>query len=303
MDQLNGERDTTSLVDVFHDPTDRLRTVIGDASIMASRSTSASLGATVTVSTPPADAFGLAYWLKPVLTHEFWSEDGFVNLPQSPKAAMTIVDLRAGGNVRYDATEFDALNIYIPAEVLRSLADQIDAPQVQDLRVPDPWRTFDPFVTALEPSLLYMLDQRNDIEPLAAQHLMLSLVSHLAHRYGGMHAAPAALRGALSGVRLRHAMALLADDLSLHMPLSDIARVCQLSPSYFSTAFKRATGKSPSAWLMEQRLARAKDLLSKGDESLIGIALRCGFADQSHFTRCFTRAFGRAPGAWRRQRR
>jgi AraC family transcriptional regulator len=293
----------TPTVDVFHAPKDRLQTSVGEAAIMVSRSTSVLLGESVTVSTPPADAFGIAYWLKSVEHHEFWNEDGFSNLPQSPKGAFHIVDIRAGGNVRYDATAFDAINIGIPVDVLRSLADHNDVPHVQDLRVPEPWRTFDPFVSTFQASLLFALNRDNHVEPLAAQHLMLALVGHVAHRYGGLRATPDILRGPLVGTRLRRAMALLADDLNMHMPLSEIARRCELSPSYFSAAFKRATNQSPSAWLMSQRLARAKDLLKKSDMSLTDIAMACGFADQSHFTRSFTRKFLVPPGVWRKSNR
>jgi AraC family transcriptional regulator len=299
----SAEMSVTSPVDVFLEPADRLSTIIGGATVMASRSSSALLGQSVTVSTPPADAFGMAYWLQPVESREFWSEDGFSRVPISPRSGMHIVDLQAGGSVRYDAASFDAVNVRIPFEVLRALADQIGVPHIHGLRVPEPWQTFDGFVSTLETSLLFALKKENDVEPLAAQHLMLALVAHVAQRYGDMRVAPPALRGALSDVKLRHAKALLADDLDFHTPLSEIARECDLSPSYFSSAFKRATGKSPSVWLMTQRLARAKDLLAKDDMDLTEIGLQCGFADQSHFTRSFSREFGISPGAWRRLRR
>lgn len=291
-----------SEVNVFLAPVDRLRTIVGGAAVVASRSTSAQLGESVTVSTPPADAFGIAYWLRPVENHDFWNEDGFTELPISPRSAFHVVDLRAGGNVRYDGTAFDAINIGIPSAVLRSLADQNGVPHIHDIRVPDPWRTFDPFISALEPSLLFALKPENDVEDLAAQHLMLTVVAHVAQRYGEMRVGSTALRGALTGVRLKDAMALMADDLDVRVPLSEVARQCDLSPSHFSRAFKQATGKSPSAWLMAQRLSRAQDLLAQDRMEIIDIALLCGFADQSHFTRCFSRTYGISPGNWRRYR-
>jgi AraC-like DNA-binding protein len=41
---------------------------------------------------------------------------------------------------------------------------------------------------------------------------------------------------------------------------------------------------------MRKRVERAKELLRPPDATLAGIALVCGFVDQSHLTRVFSRA-------------
>jgi len=53
------------------------------------------------------------------------------------------------------------------------------------------------------------------------------------------------------------------------------------------------------AWLLQQRLGRARALIAAGTP-LSEAALACGFADQSHLNRHFVRCFGFTPGAWRR---
>jgi transcriptional regulator GlxA family with amidase domain len=95
----------------------------------------------------------------------------------------------------------------------------------------------------------------------------------------------------------------MLDALDQSISLADLARLCDLSPSHFSRAFKNATGQSPSLWLAAERVSRAKDLLRRGEHTLAEIAYGCGFADQSHLTRTFSRHVGQSPGAWRRQRR
>jgi AraC-like DNA-binding protein len=56
----------------------------------------------------------------------------------------------------------------------------------------------------------------------------------------------------------------------------------------------------PHRWLMHRRIARAKDLIRRGEDAFAGIALACGFSDQSHLTRAFAKATGLTPGRWRK---
>ncbi|HYD12766.1 MAG TPA: AraC family transcriptional regulator [Allosphingosinicella sp.] len=88
-----------------------------------------------------------------------------------------------------------------------------------------------------------------------------------------------------------------------HFPVVDLARLCGLSRSYFTRAFKISTGTSPHRWLVRERIRRASELLERTDERISAIALGCGFSDQSHLTRMFHAAVGISPAAWRRQRR
>lgn len=87
----------------------------------------------------------------------------------------------------------------------------------------------------------------------------------------------------------------LADDLSL----AEIAAAAELSPFHFARVFKRETGAPPHRYLMERRVARARELLAGTTMDLAEVALACGFAGQSHFTTAFKRHTGLTPGAWR----
>jgi AraC-like DNA-binding protein len=63
--------------------------------------------------------------------------------------------------------------------------------------------------------------------------------------------------------------------------------------------FSNAYGLPPFAWLQQQRLRLAQQLIAKGI-SLSEAACASGFADQSHLNRHFVRCFGFTPGQWRR---
>ncbi len=80
--------------------------------------------------------------------------------------------------------------------------------------------------------------------------------------------------------------------------LDELAAVAGLSRYHLLRAFRREVGVTPHAFVTGRRVARAKQLLAD-EEPLSGIALACGFYDQSHFTRTFKAWTGVTPGQYR----
>jgi len=94
----------------------------------------------------------------------------------------------------------------------------------------------------------------------------------------------------------------LAMQRRLQSPLRmvELAREFGLSPRSFDRRFREATGKSPLAYLQQQRIKVAKDLLTSTNLSIGEIAYRVGYADYGHFARLFERALTVGPGEYRR---
>jgi len=107
-------------------------------------------------------------------------------------------------------------------------------------------------------------------------------------------------RGGLAPWQLKRAEALMSEDLTGRVRLGQLAEACSLSVRHFARAFRESTGIPPHRWLLNRRVARAKELLADSQFSLFDVALACGFGDQSHFTRIFSAAVGLSPGLWRR---
>jgi transcriptional regulator GlxA family with amidase domain len=105
--------------------------------------------------------------------------------------------------------------------------------------------------------------------------------------------------GGLSPQRERLVKQWILERLGDSLEVTELARVCALSRSHFSRAFKCSTGHSPQDWIRQQRIARAKLLIQHTDLSLTQISLECGFCDQAHFCHMFTRSEGINPFAWR----
>ncbi|AIR90796.1 helix-turn-helix transcriptional regulator [Pseudomonas cremoricolorata] len=110
--------------------------------------------------------------------------------------------------------------------------------------------------------------------------------------------APAADSAALE---LDDALHTLDDERLAQLTLAELAAMAGLGRYALIRSFRRATGLTPHAWLLNARVNRARQLLREGGE-LAEVAYRLGFADQSHFQRVFKTHAGTTPGLYRRTR-
>lgn len=92
---------------------------------------------------------------------------------------------------------------------------------------------------------------------------------------------------------------LLAELGDEHTVDSMAARM-NMSPRTFARRFGEATGTTPHAWLLRQRVLLARRQLEAGQESIDVIARRCGFGTAALLRHHFQRHTGVAPTAYRR---
>lgn len=82
--------------------------------------------------------------------------------------------------------------------------------------------------------------------------------------------------------------------------LDDLAQACGVDRFRLTRAFKSAFGLAPHAYLIQLRLAQARQRLARG-ESPAQVASAIGFADQSHMGRWFRRAYQLTPADYRKR--
>ena len=82
---------------------------------------------------------------------------------------------------------------------------------------------------------------------------------------------------------------------------SEYAAALNITPNHLNKIVKGATGKSPSVWIEEAIIQRAKMLLSTTDLPLGEIAAMTGINDQSYFARKFKKHEGISPSEYRQK--
>ncbi len=82
--------------------------------------------------------------------------------------------------------------------------------------------------------------------------------------------------------------------------LDKLARAVNLSPSRLSHLFKAQTGRTPGQFQEEERLQRARQLLTLTNRSITAIAEEIGFASPFYFTLRFKKHTGQSPRDFRR---
>jgi AraC family transcriptional regulator len=99
----------------------------------------------------------------------------------------------------------------------------------------------------------------------------------------------------MSPALLVHIQAHLDEDLSLEA----LSAKASLSPAHFQRTFQALVGESPRDYVARLRLERAAFRMLIHDETLLEIALDCGFQNHETFTRAFRRRYGIAPSRYR----
>lgn len=103
---------------------------------------------------------------------------------------------------------------------------------------------------------------------------------------------PQAVRAAVD-----HVLANLAEPLDLHQ----VAKAAFVSPHHLSHLFPRHMGRPLSAFIQEQRLAKARELLAHTVLSISDVAEQTGFSSLAYFSACFKKRLGMSPSRYRRQ--
>lgn len=141
-------------------------------------------------------------------------------------------------------------------------------------------------------------------DPAAARALLVQAMILLRDPHGLLpnDDAADAIRGGLATWQARWTARHIELHLDQTISVADLAALVRLSRTHFSCAFRRTFGTSPHTYVLERRIARAKQLMLETDMPLSEIACACGMCDQAHLSRLFRRFEGSSPLLWRRAR-
>ena len=100
-------------------------------------------------------------------------------------------------------------------------------------------------------------------------------------------------------LRIGEALSHLENHIHLPVNLEKLASIANMSQRSFLRIFRSATGTSPIAWQLNQRIQRACSMLRSSDKRITEIAFDVGFNDSNYFTRKFRQATGFTPREYR----
>jgi len=208
----------------------------------------------------------------------------------------------AGSSARWDIPgAVDVIQLYLPHATLERVAREADAPAPGDLLE----RTGHPDVvtSGLLMSAADVLEGNAALDALFRQRLADLLATRLLAEHTGVPTTFEPIMGGLSPHALRRAIERLHSDSDTDVSLAALAADAGLSRFHFCRAFKESTGLSPHAWLRQQRLEQAMNMLRDTEASIESVARELGYASQTAFAAAFRRLTGETPSDWRRRMR
>jgi AraC-like DNA-binding protein len=122
--------------------------------------------------------------------------------------------------------------------------------------------------------------------------LFLYLIRHALHHEPKL----SPLLAALSDEHLRPAVSAFIDAPGEEWTVERMAGIACQSRSTFSEHFSRTTRMPPMEFVTAWRMQLATGMLASGDDSMLDVALRCGYESEAAFRKAYKRVIGVPPG-------
>ena len=99
---------------------------------------------------------------------------------------------------------------------------------------------------------------------------------------------------------IRQAKQFIYDNFAHGLTLESVSDHIGFNPTYFSSFFKKETGKNFSEYLTELRMKHAKHYLISSDREIADIAEAVGYSDVKYFSKLFKKSAGISPSEYRK---
>ena len=104
-----------------------------------------------------------------------------------------------------------------------------------------------------------------------------------------------------SNNRLQNCVEAIQANYQSNLTLTQMAQICNLSPSYLTKIFKENFKTTPVQYLIKYRIEMACRLLQRSDMRIEDIALQTGFGSGNYFSRIFKSVVGVSPKDYRKE--
>ena len=127
------------------------------------------------------------------------------------------------------------------------------------------------------------------------KYLLFSILVHMIREYDCVDPQKAISTHSTLTNSLSQAIQHINENLESKITLKEIADVACMTPTYFSSVFKKFNGISPWEYITIKRVEKAIEMLKTTDMTKLEIAERCGFSSSSNFYKAFVHITGKKP--------
>ena len=194
--------------------------------------------------------------------------------------------------------DMELLNVHFEPRILWEHADTAELlglftarAKSFENRFEDPSGTLSSMILSLEKEL----SEQRPCFGITAKYLLFSILAEIIRRYNCVERTSAKALGGAQAKNLRRAIDYIGENLDQPLTLAAVASVAYMSPTYFSSVFKRLNGISPWEYITIKRVEKAVLMLKSTDMTKLEIAERCGFSGASNFYKMFYRITGKRP--------
>lgn len=232
-------------------------------------------------------------------SRQFTCETGRSSREVSCRAGDLII-VPAGKTARLGGGIPPMLRIGIEPEQLRHASPLDDAIRGEDDQTGSILHANDIFALYIGGTILEeMRKPEPDWRLALLHHLAEALTVHFVSEYG-IYTVSEYTGEVSDRAAIRRIIQLLERTTSDFPDLASLAKRTGLSRFHFIRVFKEETGKTPARYVELCKIGQAKAMIEAAELSLLEIAERLGFSDQSHLTRRFKSIVGSTPGAYAR---
>jgi AraC family transcriptional regulator len=227
-----------------------------------------------------------------------WKRGGRLSRFVGGPGCFTITPAGEDNSICMDRS-MQVLTVVFGTDQLRTLADREWKPYSPTIEILPVYHQNTPEIVALGQAFAALLRSPRAGSGLYAETLWTQIAIQMLWYYSSLPREGEMWVERLPDARFRRVIDYLDASLASEISLGDLADLAGLSPNYFLSAFKKATGKTPHRLLTEMRVAKGRELLSNPQMSIVNVALAVGFSSQSHFTTVFRRFMKTTPALYR----
>jgi len=190
-------------------------------------------------------------------------------------------------------------HIYLDNAMLCRLASEMQEQVIDEVRLHDVLSGDDAVVTQLTQLLHHEVATGRAGCALYAEAVSTQLGVHLLRHYADCRLRAPRADDRLSDAQVRRLEDYVDAHLGDSIALEDLARAVGVGSCRLSRLMRATWNTTAYRYVVDRRVARARDLVQRSDLPLKAVAAVTGFADQAHMTRTLRARLGVTPGALR----